>query len=111
MRKAMIIVSVIIKLLLVVRALFTRRGFPGPLRGGNCPGAGLNGSGNNLCGVSPLVRLAAWLAPPRTCISSKALRSYHLGLQPYPMRRHGRGRAPLITHQQRRTFGLFPVYP
>ena len=51
MRKAMIIVSVIIKLLLVVRASFTCREFPGTLRGGNCPDTGLSGSGNNLYGV------------------------------------------------------------
>ena len=51
MMKATIIVSVIIKLLLVVRALLTCRGFPGPLRGENCPSAGLSGSGNRLYGV------------------------------------------------------------
>ena len=64
MRKAMIIAAVLIKLLWVVRALFTCRGFPGRLRGENCPGAGLSGPGNRLCGVSTPVRLAAWPAPP-----------------------------------------------
>ena len=66
MRKAMIIVSVIIELLLVGRASFTRRGFPGTLRGENCPSTGLSDSGNNLCGVSTPSRLAAWPAPSGT---------------------------------------------
>ena len=66
MRKAMIIVSVIIELLLVGRALFTGGGVPGLLRRGNCPGTGLSGSGNNLCGVSTPSRLAAWPAPSGT---------------------------------------------
>ena len=66
MRKATIIASVISKLLLVVRALFTCRGFPGPPRGGNCAGTGLIGSGNRRYGVFNPSRLAAWPAPPRT---------------------------------------------
>ena len=66
MMKATIIVSVIIKLLLVVRALFTRRGLHGSPRGGNCPGAGLSGSGNRLYGASTPSRLAARPAPPGT---------------------------------------------
>ena len=75
MMKATIIVSVIIELLWVVRALFTWRGLHGPLRGGNCPGAGLSGSGNRLYGVSTPVRLAAWPAPPgiMTFVQSSAV--------------------------------------
>ena len=75
MMKATIIVSVIIELLWVVRALFTWRGLHGPLRGGNCPGAGLSGSGNRLYGVFTPVRLAAWPAPPgiMTFVQSSAV--------------------------------------
>ena len=66
MSKAMIVASVISNLLLVVRALLTCGGFPGPLGGGNCPGAGLSGSGNRRYGVFNPSRLATWPAPPRT---------------------------------------------
>ena len=65
MMKAMIIVSVIIKLLLVVTASFTCRGFPGPLRGVNCLSTGFSGSGNRRYGVFNSSRLATWPAPPR----------------------------------------------
>ena len=66
MMKATIIASVIIELLLVVTASFTRSRFPGPLSGGNCPGAVLSGPGNCRYGVSTPIRLAAWPVPPRT---------------------------------------------
>ena len=111
MRKATIIVSVIIELLLVVTASFTRSRYPGPIRGENCPGAGLSGPGNRLCGVSTPVRLAAWPAPPGTVPLSKALRSNPPGVQVYPIRRHGQGWSPLTTDQETRTLDLVPVYP
>ena len=109
MRKAMIIVSVIIGLLLVGRALFTGGGVPGLLRRGNCPGTGLSGSGNNLCGVSTPSRIGCLACSARDRAFRPKLCGHTIPAS-NPIRYGGMVRVgPHLSHTSKRgRLALFP---